>query len=148
MEVIPLPQDIREKLKEAGSPIWDWIGNPADFSISMGDHEAAFRIGLMMAEHPAFEAIMAFVHGPWGRRPQNFSTENHLLPYKLVTTFNKPTVFVYQEMRGNEKDDEELTKIRFEIKEKLIEWNMAVYPSISRAARALSGLIGYYEKKK
>jgi acyl-CoA synthetase (NDP forming) len=148
LEVIPLPQDIRDKLKEANSPIWDWIGNPADFSISMGDHAAAFQIGFLMAEHPAFETIMAFVHGPWGRQTKNFTLENHLQPYKQLVTFNKPTVMVFQEMRGNEKEDIKLAKIRLEIKDKLIEWKMAVYPSIDRAARALSGFIGYYERKK
>jgi acyl-CoA synthetase (NDP forming) len=90
LEVIPLPEDIREKLKASGSPIWDWIGNPADFSISMGDHEEAFRIGFYMAEHPAFDLIMAFVHGPWGRRPPDFTVEKHLLPYRMILGFNPP----------------------------------------------------------
>jgi len=148
LDVIPLPQDIRDKLKEAGNPIWDWIGNPADFSISMGDHMAAFQIGLLMVEHPSFDAFMVFVHGPWGRRPKNFSVESHLLPYKQFSAFNKPTVYVYQEMRNNEKDDEALAKIGVQIKERLIEWNMAVYPTINRAARALSGFIGYHANRK
>ena len=139
LEVIPLPQDIRDKLKESGSPIWDWIGNPADFSISMGDHEAAFQIGFLMAEHPSFEALMVFVHGPWGRQFKNFSLENHLQPYKQLVSFHKPTVMVFQEMRGHDKEDENLAKIRLQIKDKLIEWKMSVYPSIDRAARALSG---------
>jgi hypothetical protein len=41
-----------------------------------------------------------------------------------------------------------MANIRVEIKEKLIDWKLAVYPTINRAARALSGFIGYYEKKK
>jgi acyl-CoA synthetase (NDP forming) len=147
LEVIPLPQDIRDKLKETGSPIWDWIGNPADFSISMGDHEAAFQIGFLMAEHPSFDALMVFVHGPW-RRVKNFSLKKHLQPYKQMVTIKKPTVYVYQEMRNQEKDDETMAQIRVQIKEKLIERNLAVYPTINRAARALSGFIGYYEKRK
>jgi acyl-CoA synthetase (NDP forming) len=148
LEVIPLPLEIRQKLKESGSPIWDWIGNPADFSISMGDHDAAFQIGFLMAEHPSFDLIMAFVHGPWGRRARNFSLDKHLAPYKALLEFNKPAVFIYQEMRNQEKDDEELAKIRGEIKEKLIEWNMAVYPTIRRAARALRAHVDYFSRKK
>jgi len=144
LDVIPLPQDIRDKLRETGSPIWDWIGNPADFSISMGDHKAAFQTGLLMAEHPSFDALMVFVHGPWGRRTENFSLENHLSPYKYFSAFHKPTVYVYQEMRNSEKEDEQLAKIRVQIKERLIEWNMAVYPTINKAARALSAFIGYH----
>lgn len=148
LEVIPFPRDIREELRTANNPIWDWIGNPADFSISMGDHNAVFQIGKLMVEHPAFDVIMTFVHGPWGRRTKDFSIEDHLLQYKFAIQSAKPTVFVYQELRGQEKDDPELDRIRLEIKEKLIEKNLAVYPTINRAARALSGFVGYYENRK
>jgi acyl-CoA synthetase (NDP forming) len=148
LDVIPFPQDIREKLKESGNPIWDWIGNPADFSISMGDHEAAFRIGRLMVEHPAFDVIMTFVHGPWRNQKKNISVEEHLLQYKFAIQSLKPKVFVYQEMRGHDKDDEESMKSRLAIKERLIEWKLAVYPTIDRAARALSDFIGYYENRK
>jgi hypothetical protein len=51
-------------------------------------------------------------------------------------------------MRNSEKDDEALAKIRVEIKERLIEWKMAVYPSINRAARALSAYVTYHQGKK
>ena len=41
--------------------------------------QAAFRIGQLMVEHPAFDVIMTFVHGPWRRQKKNFSVEEHLL---------------------------------------------------------------------
>ena len=148
LEVIPLPQDLREKLRAEGNPIWDWIGNPADFSISMGDHEAAFRIGRLMVDHPAFDVVMTFVHGPWRRQTKKFSVEEHMLQYKFAIQSAKPTVFVYQELRGQGREDEESAKNWREIKQKLIELNLAVYPTIHRAARALSGFIGYYENRK
>lgn len=148
LEVIPLPQDLREKLRETGNPIWDWIGNPADFSISMGDHGAAFRIGQMMVDHPAFDVVMAFVHGPWRRQMKKFSVEEHMLQYKFAIQSAKPTVFVYQELRGQGREDEESAKNWREIKQKMLELNLAVYPTISRAARALRAFIGYYEKRK
>ena len=91
---------------------------------------------------------MTFVHGPWGRRTKDFSIEGHLHQYKFAIQSAKPTVFVYQELRGQEKDDPELDRIRLEIKEKLIEKNLAVYSTINRAARSLSGFIGYYENRK
>jgi len=148
LDVIPLPQDIREKLKEAGVSIWDWIGNPADFSIAMGDLEAAFKIGTLMIEHPAFDSVMAFVHGPWGKIPQPFSVEDHIQQYVLVSSFNKPVIYVFQEPRRQGKENEELLNISREIKERLIAKKLAVYPSIGRAARALSRMIGYYESRK
>jgi acyl-CoA synthetase (NDP forming) len=148
LNVIPLPQDIRKKLREAGSTIWDWIGNPADFSIAMGDLETAFQIGTLMIEHPAFDVIMAFVHGPWGKIPEPFSVDDHIKQYVLASSSNKPVVYVFQEPRRQGKEQKELIEISKEIKEKLIEKKLALYPSIGRAARALSRMIGYYESRK
>ena len=51
-------------------------------------------------------------------------------------------------MRYNQKDDKELAKILVQIKEKLIESNMAVYPTINKAARALNTFIGYHTNRK
>jgi len=34
LNVIPLPDEIRQELKKAGNPIWDWVTNPVDFSIA------------------------------------------------------------------------------------------------------------------
>ena len=33
LDVIPIPPEIREELKNKGISIWDWIGNPVDHSI-------------------------------------------------------------------------------------------------------------------
>jgi acyl-CoA synthetase (NDP forming) len=148
LKVIPFPQDIREKLKESGNPIWDWIGNPADFSIAMGDFKGAMQIGKLMVEHPAFEVIMSFVHVPWGRIPSPFSVDRYIEQYLEISRFGKPTVYVFQELRHRGKKDLDLEKIATEIREKLIANRLAVYPTIQRAARALSRMIGYYENRK
>ncbi|HSW39206.1 MAG TPA: hypothetical protein VLL97_06915, partial [Acidobacteriota bacterium] len=33
LDVIPIPDDFRSELKAKGVSIWDWIGNPVDYSI-------------------------------------------------------------------------------------------------------------------
>jgi acyl-CoA synthetase (NDP forming) len=145
--VTPFPRDIREKLKKEGNPIWDWIGNPADFSIAMEDHQTTSQIGKKMVEHPAFDVIMTFIRSPWGTLSKTFSVENHLGQYEYIRSSGKPAVYIFQEMRSRDNEDQQLAKIRHEIKEKLIERKLAVYPTINRAARALSSLIGYYERR-
>jgi len=148
LNVIPLPLDLRDRLKKDGSPIWDWIGNPADFSISMGEREAAIQIGRMMAEHPAFQAIMAFTSIPWNKVDEKFSMDEHIQQFFTYLEDGKPTVFIFQEMvKGRGRELKHLLKLTDEMKQKLIENKLAVYPSISRAARALSKMIGYYEKR-
>lgn len=70
LDVIPLPQDIREELKRRGIQIWDWISNPADFSINMGDEDfGPQQLLKMMAMHPNFDLIISSVMIPGGMPP-------------------------------------------------------------------------------
>lgn len=148
LDVVPFPEDLREKLKAEGSPIWDWIGNPADFSISMGEREAAIQIGRMMVEHPAFDAVMSFASIPWNRIGEKFSMDEHIQQFLNYLIEDKPTVYVFQEMvKGGSRELKQLQKMTAEMKQKLIAKNLAVYPTITKAARALSKMIGYYEHR-
>ncbi|MBN1662135.1 MAG: CoA-binding protein [Deltaproteobacteria bacterium] len=148
LNVIPFPRDIRDRLRKEGSSIWDWIGNPADFSISMGEREAAIQIGRMMVEHPAFDAIMAFTSIPWNKVGEKFSMDEHVEQFFTYLEDGKPTVFVFQEMvKGRTRELKQLLKLTADMKQKLIDNRFAVYPTISRAARALSKMIGYYESR-
>ena len=74
--------------------------------------------------------------------------DEHIQQFFTYLEDGKPTVFVFQEMvKGRSRELKQLLKMTDEMKHKLIEKNLAVYPSISRAARALSKMIGYYENK-
>jgi len=71
LDVIELPQAIREELKSKGIKIWDWIGNPSDFSIRMGDDFDLPQLLKMMAMNPEFDLIISQMGGggpPGGRR--------------------------------------------------------------------------------
>ncbi|MBW1708304.1 MAG: CoA-binding protein [Deltaproteobacteria bacterium] len=148
LNVIPLPQDIRDELKAQGNPIWDWIGNPADFSISMGDHNASNSIMKMMAKHPDFDLIIMFVHGPWRRSSQPFSLDRHMEFYNLRELGGKPILAVFGDRpRGSGKEAEWYKEISAQIQERLIEAKFPVYPNVGRAARVANKIIGYYERK-
>jgi acyl-CoA synthetase (NDP forming) len=149
LHVIPLPQDIREGMKKHGSPIWDWIGNPADFSISVGDRLDIALVIEMMAKHPDFDFLIVFVHGPWRMGSKPFSLDAHMEQFKLHLKTEKPFLTIFADMpRGSRKEAEEFEKIMTEIKTRLISDNLPTYPNMSRAARAVSKMIGYYEKKR
>ncbi|HEY33512.1 MAG TPA: hypothetical protein G4O10_10470 [Dehalococcoidia bacterium] len=71
LDVVPLPQEMREELRSQGVQIWDWISNPADFSINMGDENfGPAELLKMMAMHPDFDLIIASINIPgWGGPP-------------------------------------------------------------------------------
>jgi len=47
-------------LKKQGNPVWDWISNPADFSILPGG-AGADTIAKMMASHPDIDLNIVFI---------------------------------------------------------------------------------------
>jgi len=151
LNVIPLPDVIRQELKKTGNSIWDWISNPADFSISMGNDSSARDVTKLMAAHPDFDFLITFVSGPWYLGPEIFSLEQHLKRYSLEDIGNKPLVIVFQDTARYYIDDDkmaEYNKIVTEMEARFIGAGHPIYPDIKRAALAVSKMIGYYERKQ
>lgn len=149
LDVIPLPEDIREGLKRQGNPIWDWIGNPADFSISVSrDRSDAIMITEMMAKHPDFDFLIVFVRSPRRRGNEPISLDKHMEQYKLREMTDKPVVSVIGDRpRGRGSEADEHVKIMADMQARFVANNLSTYPNIGRASLAVSKMIGYYEKK-
>ncbi len=148
LDVIPLPDDIRQELKRRGNPVWDWIGNPADFSISMGDRSDSTVITQLMAQHPDFDMMILFVSGPW-HRGRRFSIDEHMAQYGFEHMNNKPVVLVFGDRpRGTDSEAAKYEKINDEMKRRLIEAHYPMFPGIRRAASAVDKMISYYEKRR
>jgi len=150
LNVIPLPDAIRQELKRMGNAVWDWIGNPADFSISMGDDSSARDVAKLMAAHLDFDFLITFVNGPWYLGPEPFSLEQHLKRYSLQDIGSKPLLIVFQDTARYFIDENrmaEYDKIVTEMQVSFIQRGYPIYPDIKRAALAVSKMIGYYEKK-
>ena len=146
LNVTPLSRHIRQELKKQGSPIWDWVGNPVDFSIGFQDHSESMNIMTLMAEDPDFDFLIIFVHGPWSLDSEPFDMEKHLEPYLVHKKKAKPAVVVFgNRLRGRGKDAEKMAEISGEIESRLIGENLPVYPNITRAAKTIRKVIDYYE---
>jgi acyl-CoA synthetase (NDP forming) len=148
LNVIPLPDAIRQQLKEKGNAIWDWIGNPADFSISMGDDDSANDVTVLMAQHPDFDMIMTFVSGPWRRGPEPFDMEKHLARYRLDDLKGRPVIMIFQDRPRYANGDSEYDQIVEDMRTRFIGDGYAMYPNMRRAANAVGKMIGYYQKRE
>jgi acyl-CoA synthetase (NDP forming) len=149
LDVIALPVEIREELKRRGDPTWDWLGNPADFSITADNFDMADMIQ-MMAEHPSFDLLMLFLHTPWrrGGHHQPVSIDEHLKNYRLEVLKRKPLLVISQERLWGGDDLDEMRKLTAEMRSKVIAAGISIYPSIARAARAAGKVIDFYQKRK
>lgn len=151
LDLIDLPQDMREELKSRGSAVWDWIGNPADFSIAMGDFGGALDIMTMLAAHPDFDLLIVFMSAPWlGGKPGEVSIEDHMKRYHLREIAGKPTMVILgnRPMGPPIKDARLFADIMAEMREYMNKEKWPVFPNIKRAANAAVKVIEYHERKQ
>ena len=148
LNVIPLPQDIRDDLREKGNATWDWISNPVDFSISMGERSNAFDIAELMGKHPAFDLLISFMHGPWRKGKEPFDIEKHM-QHSVHNITKKPLAMVFgNRPRGKGKEADEMASLSAQVQQALVEAGLPTYPNITRAANAIDKMIAFYEKRQ
>jgi len=63
LDVAPLPQDLREALRDKLPHAWDWVGNPVDGSILGWGRSEALDVIRLMAASPAYDLIFANARG-------------------------------------------------------------------------------------
>jgi acyl-CoA synthetase (NDP forming) len=150
LEVIPIPQDMRQELKNRGVSIWDWISNPVDLSIVAGSGVTDIDMLHLMGKHPSFDILMANIN-EWvlitlasDERFQGLKGQikSHI---NLRDTYPKPYVVIFGErgvITGDHNDWH--WKTIAESRAELIQADMATFPTFRRAAKALRKMQEYY----
>jgi acyl-CoA synthetase (NDP forming) len=153
LEVIPIPQDMREEMRDRGVAIWDWITNPVDVSIVGDSGITDIDMLHLMGKHPDFDLLMVNFN-EWvlitlaleERFSQRMEAQvkNHI---EIRDKYGKPFVVVIGE-RGAAADpyDDRYGKVIAEARSELINAGMATYPTFTRAASAISKVQAYYSR--
>ncbi|MDP2919764.1 MAG: CoA-binding protein [Dehalococcoidia bacterium] len=153
LEVIPLPQDMRDEMKARGVSIWDWVGNPVDSSIIGGSGMTDMDMMHLMAKHPDFDLLIATIND-WVM--MTLSTDERFrlsVPagaqayLSVKERYTKPFLVAVGE-RGvtAEQYDDFHWKALAEARSILLKGGLPIYPTIERAARAARKVIDYYKK--
>lgn len=151
LDVIPLPPEIREELKRRAHPIWDWISNPTDVSILGGFGVSGIDMLRMMATNQNFDLLIANItEVPLARKEDIVSrlkseAEGYVSIKKESCT--PLLVVVGEKSLGIADYDHWRWRLTGELRTNLISANIALYPSVQRAATAARKLIDYYQKK-
>jgi acyl-CoA synthetase (NDP forming) len=147
----PLPQEIRNALKEKGSQLWDWLDNPADVSITPGDPITMPEVLSLMASHPAFDffACDAEEDPPFGEELFVPHLTEKLDGYiKISKEVDKPFLVIFDERSVTSKEaDSYIYTTREKMRASLVEAGLPLFPSVGEAARAVSELITYYRRR-
>jgi acyl-CoA synthetase (NDP forming) len=148
LDVAPLPQDIREALRDKVPHAWDWVGNPVDGSILGWMTFTAMDVVEMMAASPAYDAIIATSHVDFalsgddgGKRFRE--TVDRLK--KLGTESGKAAMLV---VADPESRDQSRWKAVMEARWELTAAGVALYPDIERAALAMGRYVDYMAQRR
>jgi acyl-CoA synthetase (NDP forming) len=152
LDVIPLPNEIREELKRQGNPIWDWVGNPADFSIAMEDFDTGLMIKMMVA-NPNLDLNIVFMVPPGIfkqiRYQPPMTIDEYLKRFPFDDLNGKPLMVVVLDIGRSLNDlTGEVNKMLNEFRNKLSDKRIPAYPNITRAANAAVKMVNYCKQQK
>jgi acetyltransferase len=146
LSVVPLPDSIRRALREKAPHLWDWVGNPVDQSILAGGPVSGAAMLEMMAASPRFDILIANVGEDWILgRPDAVQRLGHVTArfVEVASRCKKPLAFVL----GPADSPEEWRWRAVEgARQRLAAARLAVYPTIERAAWALSRWLAHVEE--
>jgi len=152
LDVIPIPQEFREELKRKGISIWDWVDNPVDISILGASDFTTLDMLEMMAGSGSFDLLLTLIFDHPFRQYKALSAtlrgqaEDYI---KIKRETSTPILVVVPEKSsGLEEYDRWSWRILGELRTKLIEAGVPIYPSFKRAARAARKLIDYYQTRE
>jgi acyl-CoA synthetase (NDP forming) len=138
LRVPKLPDSIRAMLREKAPQLADWVDNPVDQSILAGSGVSGARVLDLMLDAPEFDALIANVGEDWVLgRPDAIDRMAHLVDRfaEIGEKSSKPMAFV---LGPADSPDETKWRAVEGGRQRLTDARLAVYPSVDRAAHALS----------
>ena len=142
LEVVPLPESVREQVRERAPQLANWVGNPVDQSILAGAGVSSNGLLQMMLESGEYDLAIANVGEDWFfGRPEAGERLRHACNrlQAIATGSGKPVAVVLGPTENQIAWQRELVD---SVRDEFVAAGVAVYPSVERAAWALGRLVG------
>src|SRR3990172_6539661 len=135
LDVAPLPQELREALRDKLPHAWDWVGNPVDGSILGWGRSEALDVIRLMAASPAYDLIFANARGVEHMLNQEDGDKLFRGAIDLLKRLGTGGDKAPMPVRGERESREERRgKAVMDARHELAAAGVAVYPDIERAA--------------
>jgi acyl-CoA synthetase (NDP forming) len=152
-EVPTLPQEIREEFKKKGSRVWDWVDNPADWSIFVaGDPYNVPNALTAMSQHPNFDLVVATV-----AEDHPYDKERYIERMKeeidgllqASSMVVKPFIIIVADRSlGINEMDNFRFRLFAQLRTELVAKHIPFFPSVDQAALSIKEVIGYYRQRR
>jgi acyl-CoA synthetase (NDP forming) len=151
-ELPPLPQQMREEFKKRGSQMWDWMNNPADFSIVAPNDAFTVTDALAeMAKYPDYDFIVGYMGEDF---PFNVeSLKNIMLGevegyIKVFKESKKPFIAIVRDRPlGTPEMDGQRWRVYAQARTRFLQEGVPFFGSFDQAAKAIRVQMNYYKKK-
>jgi acyl-CoA synthetase (NDP forming) len=144
LHVPPLPDDVERKVADKAPDLAGWVTNPVDQSILAGSGVGGTRVLEWLDESPGIDLLVANIGEPWAfGRPDAEGIISHLTDRFIgfAEKTSKPFAAV---MAPSDYPDERRWRIVSGAREKLVEADVALFPSVERAVRTLARTSAYW----
>jgi acetyltransferase len=152
LSVPPLSAELKSKLKELVPSLWDWIGNPIDFSIWGDEAFKAAQVRQLMSEDPGFDCLVMHLSDDnplddeWWTAIVRMDVDNIIDLHKQK---KKPVIAVLSGARPGYDDLKDIRwKTISEQRSKLSTAKVPAFDTTAEAMRALAKYVGYWEWKR
>jgi acetyltransferase len=152
LSVPPLSLEIREKLKVIVPALWDWLGNPVDFSIWGDDAFKAAEVRRVLSNSPDFDCLITQISDDnpmddeWWTAIIKMEVDDIISVHRQKT---RPVIAVLSSVRPGYSD---LQNVRWktisEQRSRLISELVPTFDTMAEAVRALAKYVNYWERKR
>jgi acyl-CoA synthetase (NDP forming) len=149
LDVAPLPQDLREALRDKLPHAWDWVGNPVDGSILGWGRFEALEVTQLMAASPAYDLILINARSIEHMLNQEDGEELFGSAIDVLKRLGKDSGKAIMVVMGEpEFRDERRWKAAMDARDGLAAAGVAIYSDIGSAARAMGRYVRYTAKRQ
>ncbi|MDP2674086.1 MAG: CoA-binding protein [Dehalococcoidia bacterium] len=145
LSVPPLPADVEKRIAEKAPDLAGWLTNPVDQSILAGSGVGGTSVLEWMDASPGIDLLLANVGEAWALGRPNAEALLNRIPERFAeigARTGKPLAAV---IGPADYSDERLWRLVSASRETLVEAELAVFPSVERAVRALARFVAYWE---
>jgi acyl-CoA synthetase (NDP forming) len=148
LSVPPLPDDVERKVAEKAPDLAGWVTNPVDQSILAGSGLGGAQVLEWLDESPGIDLLLANVGEPWAFGRPNAEailtrvTERFI---EIAARTAKPFAVV---LGPSDYPDETRWRLVSEARQRLVDANVALFPSVERAVRTMARLVDYWANRR
>lgn len=147
LSVPPLPADVEAKIAERAPDLAGWVTNPVDQSILAGSGLGGGRVLEWLDESPEIDLLLANMNEAWAfGRPNAADVLARVADrfIKIASSTKKPYAVA---LGPSDYSDEARWRLVSDARDKLVASQVAVFPSVERAVRALASFAGYWLRR-